>query len=132
MANALVVVGLLRGCWFAFACEARFVFALACVAEGFVERAVGAEVWVCEYARDDEFGLVCDGVVGCVALCDGLRALVVEVFDVLARGARARDERLVLRQRHPAESLVGRERPPGVQHPLHPLFNKFWTPWHVS
>src|SRR2546421_3566138 len=74
------VFGVLLFRWlFAFACEARFVFALACVAEGFVESTVRAELRVCEHAGDDESSLGVECAVGCVAVCRGLRELVVEV-----------------------------------------------------
>src|SRR5437016_1682169 len=132
MANALVGVGLLRGHLVASACQAALAHALACVAEGFVERAVEAVGRVCQHACYDESGLSRESIVGGLAPGDGLCQLVVEVFDALASGPRRRYNRLVLCQRHPAESLVGRERPPGVQNPLHSLLVVFRTRRHLN
>src|SRR5215212_4818938 len=71
----------------AFAGEAGFAFAGACVAEGFVEGAVGAFGGVCEDACDDEFGFGVEGIVGGVAFDDGVGALRVEFFYLAARCA---------------------------------------------
>lgn len=123
----------LGGWWFggAGAVEAGFVFALAGVAEGFVEGAVGAFGGVGEDAGDDLFGFGVEGPVGAVAVGDGLRPFVVEFVDAPARAQRRLGDGLELRERHPAERLVGRERAPGVEHPLDLLFRGLRAGRHV-
>jgi hypothetical protein len=117
----------------AFACEAGFAFALACVAEGGVEGAVGAFRGVADDAVDDELRLRVEYVVGLLARGERLRYLVVEVVYALAcRACGADRRRLELCKRHPAERFVGRERPPSVEHPFHLLFSVFRAFGHVS
>ena len=112
--------------------EARFAVALARVAEGFVERAVGAFGRVCEDARDDELRLVVEGFVGALAFGADLRPLVVEVVYATPRVQSGRGHGLELRERHSAERLLGRERPPSVQHPCYLLLGSFRTRRHVG
>jgi hypothetical protein len=124
--HAVVLLSGRRG---ALARESRAAVALAGVAEGLVEGAVGSLGRVGEDARDDELGFRRERFVGVVARGDLLTELVFEFFDALARGACGGGCRLELRYRHPAEGLVGRERAPRVDHSIHLLFSVFGT-WH--
>lgn len=123
------------GCgWFvvaAAAMEAGFACAPAGVAEGFVEGAVVAEGRVGDDARDDQFGFGLEGLVGAVALGDGVRSLRIEVFESPTRVERRRRHGLELRERHPAETLVGSQRAPGVSHLVDLLFHVSRTGRHV-
>src|SRR5215204_1999252 len=111
----------------ALARQTRLALALACVAEGFVERAVGAFGRVGEDAGDDELRPGVEGGVGALALGDGLRDVILVVLDAQADVARGLGRLLKLGQTRPAEALLRRNRAPRVEHPLNLLLETLGT-----
>src|SRR5205085_1515925 len=101
-------------------------FALARVAEGLVEVAIGALFRVADDAVDDALNELQALFVDDVALDLLGLLLALKHAQLIARFEGALHRRLELRQRHPAERLVGRERLPSVDD-AHYLFQRvFW------
>ncbi len=110
--------------------QAARAFAFADVAHRFVEVAVVAVIRIADHALDDLLVGVRRHLVRVVARVQRGGQLRVQAVNRRARVERRLHLRLILRQRHAAETRGGRERRPGIDDAVCAVSDGLWIARH--